>query len=119
MIKVIPIAISILLLTGCATSNRVRIANETQIVKVPLLYCPAPPITARPNLPIHRIGVQTGSEGELVKAYVATVKDLQGYILELEAIVESYDDTNEAYDELRKKFDLQWVEESMNTDTTP
>jgi hypothetical protein len=104
---------------SCGLLSNVRIANETQIVKVPLLYCPAPPNWQRPVTEIERENLERASDGDIVKAYVATVKELQGYVVELETIIKSYDDANKAYDEVRREFDAEWSTEPDSTDTTP
>lgn len=105
----------VLLLSGCA-GKQIRIRSEVQEVQVPLLYCPAPAEMTQPLLPIHQMTPdQLADEGEVAKHYKATVRVLLGYIGELETSLKSYDATNEAYDELRKKFQGEWTKEFEDT----
>jgi len=118
--KYTTIVLLALLMQGCGLFGKnIRIANETQIVKVPLLYCPAPPNWQRPFTEIERENLANASDGDVVKAYVATVKELQGYVVELETIIKSYDDANGSYDEVRKRFDAEWSSEPDNTEPAP
>lgn len=111
MHKLIAIAVVILLLSSCATKG-IRIKTETQVVYAPILYCPAPPQIDRPQLPIHHMTPeQLLNSGEVVKHYKASLQTLLGYTKELERTLETYDETNKAYDELRKKFEGDWQEE--------
>jgi hypothetical protein len=103
--------ILVVFVSGCA-GKQIRIRSEVQEVQVPLLYCPAPAELIRPQLPIHMMTPeQLADEGEVVKHYKATVRVLLGYIEELETSLESYDSANEAYDELREKFQGEWKKE--------
>ena len=105
------------LLVGCG--GQIRIRSEVQEVQVPLLYCPAPPVISRPDLPIQNMTPeQLANSGELVKHYRATVRALLGYSGELETALGSYDTTNKAYEELRKKFQGEWKEEFKDTGPT-
>lgn len=104
------------LLVGCAAfGDRVRVTTDTRDVSVPLLYCPAPLTPIRPILPIHTLTpAQLQSDGEIAKAYTASVLILLGYTAELEQILESYDVTSKAYDEIRRRYELE-----INTITNP
>ena len=94
--------------TGCMPGT-VKLRTEVQQVYVPLLYCRAPPDILRPALPIHQLtDADADDPGKVVVHYKATVKVLEGYITELEAIVKQYDQSNAAYEELRKRFEEQW-----------
>ena len=101
MAKII-LALSALLLYGCAGQT---IKTEAQETYVPILFCPAPPVIGRPELPIHQMSpTQINSSGEIVKHYKASVIVLQGYAVELEKALKQYENTNEAYDDLRKEL---------------
>lgn len=118
--RFLSIVLLAIVLQGCsAFGDKFRIANETQVIKVPLLVCPAPPNWQRPITLIEDQDLARKSDGELVKAYVATIKELQGYVVELETIVKSYDDTSKAYTDVRKRFEAEWVKEQSKTDTAP
>lgn len=99
MERIIVLILVGLLFTGCSTlPSRIRV--ETVTVKVPVLYCPLPPVdaTTRPGLPISEI--QHGDEvdpGKVVQRYKATVKTLQNYSLRLEKVIKQYEKYNEAY----------------------
>ncbi len=109
--------VAILILPGCSLfGEKIRIVNEPIEVKVPLLYCPAPPEFNRPDLQINQLtDAQKLSDGELVKAYAASMLQLLGYTKELENIVQSYDETNAAYEEVRRKFQAEWSAELEKT----
>lgn len=93
------ILIIILLLVGC-TNQPIRVKTETQQVKVPILYCPAPPIIEKPLLPIHQMNEQQkNNQGEVAKHYAATIKMLFGYIKQLELALQLYDQANKDYDD--------------------
>lgn len=101
----------LMFLIGCG-SNQVRIRTEVQEVYVPLLYCPAPPVIERPILPIHQMTEeQLQDPGIVVQHYKATVKILQGYSEELETTVKQYDKANDAYQELRTRFQENWKQD--------
>lgn len=108
MARIITIILLLFVLVGCGTKP-IRIKTEIQESYVPILYCPAPPEIKRPVLAIDLMTEeQLNDPGELVKHYKATIIQLQGYITELETIRDSYDESNEAYDELRKQFKEEW-----------
>ena len=109
----------IVFVSGCA-GKQIRIRSEVQEVHVPLLYCPAPPELSQPALPIHSMTPeQLLDEGEVAKHYKATVRILLGYVGELETALESYDATNEAYDELRQRFQGEWKKEFNDSGDPP
>lgn len=111
MKKLIVAAMLVVLVSGCA-GKQIRIRSEVQEVQVPLLYCPAPPELNQPVLPIQEMTEeQKADPGEVAKYYKATVRALLGYVGELEKALDSYDATNEAYDELRNKFQGEWQKE--------
>jgi hypothetical protein len=113
--KIIIIVAILSILVGCG-NKQIRIRSEIQEVQVPLLYCPAPPTTNQPILPIHEMSPdQLNDNGEIVKYYKASMLVLLGYIEELETSLQSYDATNEAYDELRKQFWSDWNEQSQES----
>ena len=90
--------IAVLFLLGC-TNQPVRIKTEIQEVKVPILYCPAPPNIEKPLLPIHQMTTQQkNNQAEVAKHYAATIKVLFGYIKQLELALQLYDETSKSYD---------------------
>jgi hypothetical protein len=84
------------LLTGCASvgggQNVVPTRVDTVEVKVQVMVpIPAPPVTARPALVIFDLKEADKKDpGKVALAYQATIKQLQGYALQLETVVESY-----------------------------
>lgn len=99
------------LLVGCG-GTEIRLKNEVQEVFVPMLYCPAPPGIERPSLPIHTMTAEQAADpGYVAKAYKASMVLLQGYAHELEQALDSYNEANAAYDELRTKFEGEWRKE--------
>jgi len=99
-------------LTGCASwFKRPTIKTEVVQLRVPVLYCPAPDRSklVRPELAIHSLTPEQQLEyDELVKSYVASIKQLQGYSMGLEASLDEYQKISEAYAELRKQFIEDW-----------
>jgi hypothetical protein len=80
------------LLTGCVTKPQIVERIVTVEVKVPVVTpIPEPKATVRPQLMIYHLGPgDENSPGKVLKYYKASVKQLQGYTLELEAIIEGY-----------------------------
>lgn len=91
------------LLAGCTVLPQ-RVKTETVTVKVPVLYCPAPPkdVLVRPKLPINDI--QPGDEsdpGKVAQNYKATVKTLQNYSFILEKTVKQYQKYNNMHPKVK------------------
>jgi hypothetical protein len=106
MVRVVLVALLATMIVGCGT-NSVKLRTETVEVVRPILYCPAPNREElnRPDaLPIDSITSET-PVGEVAVRYKATVKILQNYIKRLELSLDQYDNTNAAYEELRKQFE--------------
>lgn len=121
MVKLFAIIGMVLALAACGPGT-VKLRTEVQQVYVPLLYCPAPPDIMRPVLPIHALTDEDADDpGKVVVHYKATVLILEGYITELETIVNQYDKSNAEYEELRKRFEATWKEEFKGkpSETTP
>lgn len=80
-----------LALSACATKPP-EVKIETVEVKVPVMVpIPAPPVTKRPELVIFQLTDDDKADpGKVSIAYRASIKQLQGYVLQLEAIVEGY-----------------------------
>lgn len=92
-------------LAGCATKPA-RVVTDTVTVTIPVLYCPAPPEFARPELPLDQLRAGQGlSDGELAQAYNATIVALQGYASELETALQGYEDISEETKELQRKIE--------------
>ena len=101
-----------LLLAGCGTAP-IKVNTEVKETLVPVLYCPAPPVVERPDLPIHQMtDEQLKEDGAIAKHYKATVKSLLGYSEELEKALKKYNEINEAYDEERKKLEAKQAEKN-------
>lgn len=76
----------VLLLSACATE---RVIVETKEVKVPALYCPAPPEVQKPQLAVQTIGPDDDI-GTVAVKYAATVRALSDYAKQLERVVDLY-----------------------------
>lgn len=97
MVKAFSLILGLALLSGCASSQvkevfvpQVKI--ETQFVKeyVPV-PCPPPPNVVRPELIIFQLTPEDEtSPGKVVKAYKASVLQLQNYSAELEHLLNAY-----------------------------
>ena len=112
MVKLITILLASVLLVGCGPD---RVKTETIEVKVPILYCPAPPVIERPNLSIHTMTAeQLKNDGEVAKHWKATAIDLMGYAKELEIGLGTYLDINMSYGELKLK--MESIEQDNSTD---
>ena len=78
-------------LSGCAAPSRV----QTQVVRVPVPVvqtCPAPRVPARPALPIATL-TPTSSPAQVMRAYVLSTTQLEGYAQQLEALLGVQRDT--------------------------
>ena len=94
----------LLFVAGCSTIE--PIATKTIEIKVPILYCPAPPTIERPVLPIHTMTAeQKMNDGEIAKHWKATAITLMGYSKELEIGLGTYFDINMSYDELKREME--------------
>lgn len=91
--KITTTVIIALVLSGCASTKTAPVVRvETIEVKVPVMTpIPAPPAMARPALAIYSLTEKDKQDpGRVALLYQATVKQLQGYTLQLEAVVEGY-----------------------------
>lgn len=108
MKKVVIVATLLLFVTACALPKQIRIRKEVQESTVPILYCPAPEEIEPPVLPIHTMTEEEREiDGEIAKRYKASVQVLQGYIEQLEKMLNDYKKANEAYDQLRKEIEAE------------
>ena len=90
------------LLSGCST---LRFKGSVQEVKVPLLYCPAPPDYLRPDLEIHNLtNEELNSPGKVVQAYSASMIQLLAYTQELEKSLQFYQDANTSFQDLETRL---------------
>lgn len=105
MVKVLATLIFAFSLTGCALFQP-RIQTEVVEVSKPILYCPAPNWEGidRPDPLAYQLITDEMSEGDVAKLYKASVVQLLGYSKRLEKSLQRYDETNAAYEELRKQF---------------
>lgn len=104
-ISKITILLFALFVVGCG-SNPVKKETEVQQVNKPILYCPAPQNIERPQLATETIKAEDSS-GEIAKKYKAAVRQLLDYSKQLESQLNRYDQTNEAYQQLRQEFKEQ------------
>lgn len=112
MAKIIVTILLTLTLSGCSLFDALFV--RTKETYVPILYCPAPVIPERPELPVNTMTPdQMKSDGEIVKNYVATIVLLQGYASELEKSLNQVDKSNRAYEDLRKQLmqDIQRIKD--------
>jgi len=99
-----------LTLFGCAGNETIDITSHVIEQKVEVLYCPAPPEIARPELPIHQMTPkQRNNAGEVAKHYKATVKTLIGYSKELEKVVDKQKEINTEYEKKKKELETPKV----------
>ena len=80
---------AVAVLGGC---TRARTVTRTEVVevRVPIpVEAPAPPLLVRPALPIAELA-PSSTDGEVARAYLATVVLLQLYAAELEALLDAY-----------------------------
>ena len=99
------VALLSVLLVGCG-DRLTKVDCQTKEVYKEVMYCPAPPDTTRPILPIHAMTPEKEAvDGEVVKNWKATVKVLQGYIIELETIIEAQREINRVYEEKKKELE--------------
>lgn len=83
------------MISACASTG----IKQPDVVKVPVLFCPAPSEYHRPDMPIEQMtDNQKQSPGEVAKRYKATIKALQGYISELETQLDNYKKIHDSYD---------------------
>lgn len=100
------IIILVSLVSGCA-GLKIKDPDQVNLQEslVPILYCPSPPRVERPALPIETItNIDNKDPGIVAKKYKATIKALQGYSIQLEEALKSYDEASKAYEDLRKRF---------------
>ena len=91
------------MLGGCSM-DPVKVTTSTIEVKVPLLYCPAPPVIIRPVLPIHTMTPeQRSDDGEVAKHYKATIRTLIDHTKNHETALKEYENINISYDDLSKQ----------------
>lgn len=91
-----------LLLSACG-GNPVKDVDVQQ-VKVPFLYCPAPPRVQRPVLVIDQLSPADQTDpGKVAQAYKASFIQLRGYVENLEQILRQYDSTSQEFEDLRKQ----------------
>lgn len=92
----------VLMLPGCIFDSYF---TKTKEVYVPMLYCPAPVVPTRPELPIeHMTPYQIQNDGEVAKHLKATIVILEDYALELEKSLKQVDQNHKAYDDLKQQL---------------
>jgi hypothetical protein len=102
--KIIIVALSTLFV-GCATVQPNNPPPLTEI-RVPVLYCPAPPATARPELMVPTLTPEDIKDpGKVVQYYATDLIQVQGYAEILEQIVEAYRTSNQDMGDLAKRLE--------------
>lgn len=82
-----------------------KVVTETIEVKVPLLYCPAPPKIVKPELPILQMtDEQAAIDGEIAKHYKATIRVLIQYAKDQKMALDEYENISSSYDKLKKEI---------------
>lgn len=106
MVKILVTFAAVLALAGCA-SNPNKITSDVKPIAVPIIYSPAPPTVARPELP-HSTVSAADSDGMVVKKYAASIEALIGYSEQLEAIIKQYQDIHNSYSQLASHVAEDW-----------
>jgi hypothetical protein len=97
MVKKLLILCVSLILVGCQTTPTPNTVYKD--VKIPSYIVPKPPKIERPQLAIETITPEQQKEqGELVKAYTLTIKQLEQYVVGLEKIITRYDEVSGEHD---------------------
>lgn len=93
MTRLLLILVALASLTGCtgaSRSTRTLVRTETVEVRVPVrIPCPAPPPVVRPGIALMDL-TEASTDGEVARAYLATVVALVAYTQELERLLDSY-----------------------------
>lgn len=81
-----------MILVGCATPSAPVCVPETIEVKVPVpVPAPQPPVLIRPQLAIYMLtDTDKQDPGKVAQYFEATVKQLIGYSIQLETILDGY-----------------------------
>lgn len=108
--KIIAVLLTVLVLTGCATTGQ-KITCDVKPIAVPIVYSPAPPVVARPDLP-HSTITSTDADGVVAKKYAASVEALLGYVDQLEDVVRQYNDIHNAYGTKASQVASDWKEKT-------
>lgn len=108
--KNILILITVLTLSGCGVlKTKPNITTDVKPIAVPIVYSPAPPVVARPELPHQTITPEKLKiDGEVVKSYAASIQALLGYSEQLEAIIAQYGTIHDAYAEKAAQLVADW-----------
>ena len=106
---------AVFLLAGCGATTQTVKEVEIQEVKVPFLYCPAPPRVSRPILVIDTLTpADRADPGKVAQAYKASFIQLRGYAVNLEQILAQYNETSSAYEDLRKQMKELYPDTDLN-----
>lgn len=87
------IIIAAMVLAGCGTCKPQIVERTTTVeVKVPVTTpIPEPKVVTRPQLMIFQLtSTDEADPGKVIKYYSASIKQLQGYAVELETILDGY-----------------------------
>lgn len=96
MEKIIIVCILGLFLTGCGQTIT-PIKEVCQKEFVPIVTVPAPPVVPVPTLPIDTLTpAQLSNDGLVVKYSTATIKALEDYVSQLQAVIADYQKKHDA-----------------------
>lgn len=83
--------LAVSLLSACAIKGPGTLTEVCTKETVPVVSVPAPPKIDRPDFPLDNLTPDIlASQGEMAKRYVAAVKTLEDYSIELEAVIADY-----------------------------
>jgi len=91
----------ILLMSGCSW-----LPTNTEYVKVsyPIMICPAPPEVKKPDLYINKLTQADSKDyGKVAQYYDITLQQLTSYIDQLEMVIDQYNKTSEAYQQMENE----------------
>jgi hypothetical protein len=87
--RILVLVLLLILLSSCASTPEVRIEYRTKIVETPIYQIPEFNIPPRPLLPTELLkDTNRGDHNAIGRAYIASKKILEGYVVELTNILE-------------------------------
>lgn len=104
--KIIPVLVLMIMIASGCSLLEPPIKKDIQKVYIAVPVVPEVQKPSRPELPIDQMTPdQKSSDGEVAKHYAATVKALQGYIFELEEIVNEIIAARKQTEVIRKEIE--------------
>ena len=88
-------------MSGCSW-----LPTNTEYVKVsyPIMICPAPPEVKKPDLYINKLTQADSKDyGKVAQYYDITLQQLTSYIDQLEMVIDQYNKTSEAYQQMENE----------------